>query len=60
MLVLSPPDGTRTSTILTRDQQQRLMQIEMWTLGLKMFLRDELPRELELPADGVLRIKPLR
>jgi len=36
---------------LTRSQQQRLEQIEMWTLGMKAFLREDLPDKLELSED---------
>jgi hypothetical protein len=39
---------TRLSSILTRDQQRRLVQIEMWTLGMRAFMRDDLVDSLEL------------
>jgi hypothetical protein len=39
---------THLSTILTRDQQQRLTQIEMWTLGMRAFASDDLSDRLEL------------
>ena len=39
---------TRLSSILTPDQQRRLRQIELWTLGIKAFMHDELPEKLKL------------
>lgn len=38
----------RLSSILNRNQQQRLGQIELWTIGTKAFLGDELPTRLQL------------
>lgn len=42
---------TRLSSILSRDQQQRLDQIELWTLGMKAFLRDDFQESLGLGPD---------
>jgi hypothetical protein len=44
----------RLSSILTLDQQKRLVQIEMWTLGTKMLLRDDLVNNLE-PSETQLK-----
>ncbi|NLX97630.1 MAG: hypothetical protein GXY83_15790 [Rhodopirellula sp.] len=41
----------RLSSILSRDQQQRLDQIELWTLGMKAFLRDDFQESLGLGPD---------
>jgi hypothetical protein len=49
--------NTRLSSILTRGQQQRLEQIEMWTLGMKAFLREDIPDQLELSEDQRKRIR---
>jgi hypothetical protein len=38
----------RLASILTRQQQQRLGQIELWTLGTRAFLLDALPDQLQL------------
>jgi hypothetical protein len=42
---------TRLSSVLTREQHQRLEQIELWTLGTRAFMRDELPKKLGLSPD---------
>lgn len=48
---------TRLSSILTRGQLQRLEQIEMWTLGMKAFLREDLPDKLGLSEDQRTKIR---
>jgi hypothetical protein len=50
---------TRLSSILTRDQQRRLAQIEMWTLGTKAFARDDLPNKLGLSEDQRKKIREI-
>ena len=46
-----------SASILTRDQQRRLEQIELWTLGTKAFLQDDLPEELALSGDRLEKIR---
>ncbi len=41
----------RMAEILNRDQQNRLNQIELWTLGTKAFMGDDLPVRLRLSED---------
>lgn len=38
----------RLESILSRDQQRRLGQIELWTIGTKAFLGNDLPARLQL------------
>jgi peroxiredoxin len=38
----------RMASILSRDQQRRLAQIELWAVGTKAFLGDDLPTRLQL------------
>jgi hypothetical protein len=47
----------RLSSVLSREQQQRLAQIELWTLGTRAFLRDELPQKLGLSADQRQKVR---
>lgn len=42
---------SRLSSILAPDQERRLEQIELWTLGLKAFTQDGLPEKLRLSED---------
>ncbi len=39
---------SRLSSILSGDQQRRLAQIELWTIGTKAFFGDDLPDRLQL------------
>lgn len=43
----------RLAELLTREQRQRLAQVELWALGTRAFLRDELPQKLRLSADAL-------
>jgi hypothetical protein len=48
---------TRLASILTTEQQQRLPQIELWTLGTRAFLLDGLPGQLQLSATQLSEIR---
>jgi hypothetical protein len=50
---------SQLSSILTLDQQRRLTQIEMWTLGMKAFARDDLPNTLGLSEDQLKKIREI-
>jgi hypothetical protein len=45
------------SSILTLEQQRRLEQIEMWTLGMKGFLRDEVVNKLRISEKQAEKIR---
>ncbi len=47
----------RLASILNRDQQQRLGQVELWTIGTKAFLGDDLPTRLQLTEAQRQRIR---
>jgi peroxiredoxin len=48
---------SRLPSILNRDQQQRLGQVELWTIGTKAFLGDDLPTRLQLTEAQRQRIR---
>ncbi len=48
---------TRLATILTSQQQERLPQIELWTLGTRAFLLDGLPGQLQLSETQLSEIR---
>ena len=48
---------TRLATILTSQQQERLPQIELWTLGTRAFLLDSLPGQLQLSETQISEIR---
>jgi hypothetical protein len=48
---------TRLATILTSQQQERLPQIELWTLGTRAFLLDGLPAQLQLSETQLSAIR---
>jgi hypothetical protein len=47
----------RLASILTRQQQQRLTQIELWTLGMKSLLRDDVAEKLNLSEKQAEQIR---
>jgi hypothetical protein len=47
----------RLATILTSQQQERLPQIELWTLGTRAFLLDGLPGQLQLSETQLSEIR---
>ena len=47
----------RLASILNRNQLQRLGQIELWTIGTKAFLGDDLPARLKLSESQLEQIR---
>ncbi|NUQ62174.1 MAG: hypothetical protein HUU20_06785 [Pirellulales bacterium] len=47
----------RLSSILARDQQQRLDQVELWTLGTRAFVLGDLPERLKLSEEQRQKIR---
>jgi hypothetical protein len=47
----------RLAAALSQDQLTRLRQIEMWTLGMKAFLRDDLSQPLQLTDNQRTKIR---
>jgi Spy/CpxP family protein refolding chaperone len=47
------------SSLLTPDQLSRLRQIELWTLGPKAFMRDDLLTELELSENQTTELRDI-
>ncbi len=50
---------TRLASILKPGQQRRLKQVELWTLGTRAFLSDELPTSLQLSARQTSQIRDI-